>query len=231
MATSQKQRDAVNGWIRNNYSGKLLKDIVTIITKFFQLNMNSKIITESVAASFLDLIFDTVRKQKDYQSIQSLNTKLLYRASEQGFSSSKFFALCSVEEPTIVIIQNTLDHIFGGYTTKSWGSSGYWVNDPNAFLFTIQPKLSVIFHKAKHKETGYCAINISDGVNYGPIFGSMADIRIANKCNLKDSDNYCTSDVFEFDFIEMIGDNGWSIQKYQHNFVVKEYEVYSILYS
>ena len=31
---------------------------------------------------------------------------------------------------------------------------------------------------------------------------------VCNKCNLKNSDNYCTSDVFEFDFIEMIGDNG-----------------------
>ena len=46
--------------------------------------------------------------------------KLLYRASEHGYTASSFHECCNDKEPTLVVIKSSGGWIFGGYTTKSW---------------------------------------------------------------------------------------------------------------
>ena len=46
--------------------------------------------------------------------------KLLYRASEHGYTSESFHECCDNKGPTLVIIKSSEGWIFGGYTTRSW---------------------------------------------------------------------------------------------------------------
>ena len=47
--------------------------------------------------------------------------KLLYRASEHGYTAKSFHEYCDDKGPTLVIIKSSGGWIFGGYTAKSWG--------------------------------------------------------------------------------------------------------------
>ena len=46
--------------------------------------------------------------------------RLLYRASEHGYTAESFHECCDDQGPTLVIIKSSGGWIFGGYTTKSW---------------------------------------------------------------------------------------------------------------
>ena len=47
--------------------------------------------------------------------------RLLYRASEHGYTGSSFHECCDdIKGPTLVIIKSSGGWIFGGYTTQSW---------------------------------------------------------------------------------------------------------------
>ena len=47
--------------------------------------------------------------------------KLLYRASEHGYTGESFHKCCDdVKGPTLVVIKSSGGWIFGGYTTQSW---------------------------------------------------------------------------------------------------------------
>ena len=48
------------------------------------------------------------------------NWKLIYRASEHGYSAKSFHECCDDKGPTLVVIKSNGGWIFGGYTTKSW---------------------------------------------------------------------------------------------------------------
>ena len=47
------------------------------------------------------------------------NFVLIYRASRDGWHSSKFHALCDDKGPTVTVVKNG-NNIFGGYTEMSW---------------------------------------------------------------------------------------------------------------
>ena len=47
--------------------------------------------------------------------------KMIYRASEYGYSGESFHQYCdNVIGPTLVVIKSSIGWIFGGYTTQSW---------------------------------------------------------------------------------------------------------------
>ena len=54
--------------------------------------------------------------------------KLIYRASEHGYSAKSFHKYCdNVKGPTLVIIKSSEGYIFGGYTTQSWSGEGIYL--------------------------------------------------------------------------------------------------------
>ena len=122
-----------------------------------------------------------------------MNYQLLFRASENKYSSQAFHAACDSENDnckTIVIAQSEWGNIFGGYTSKSWSSSsekestsswslGIFKKDSSAFLFLL--------HDRDKEENKKCPIifNITpQSVEYaicclaecGPLFGEGADL-------------------------------------------------------
>ena len=78
------------------------------------------------------------------------NWKLIYRASEHGYTAESFHECCNDKGPTFVIIRSTEGWLFGGYTTKSWSGDciyemiyllhniGETKNDSSAFIFTLK---------------------------------------------------------------------------------------------
>ena len=45
---------------------------------------------------------------------------LCWRASLHGWAASTFHSLCDNKEPTVTIVKDTKNNIFGGYTSKPW---------------------------------------------------------------------------------------------------------------
>ena len=52
--------------------------------------------------------------------------KLLYRASEHGYTAKSFHKYCDDKGPTLIIIKSSEGWIFGGYTTQSWSGDGIY---------------------------------------------------------------------------------------------------------
>ena len=52
--------------------------------------------------------------------------KLIYRASEHGYTAKSFHNYCDDKGPTLIIIKSSEGWIFGGYTTQSWSGDGIY---------------------------------------------------------------------------------------------------------
>ena len=51
--------------------------------------------------------------------------KLLYRASENGYTAQSFHECCNDKGPTLIVIKSSGGWIFGGYTSQSWNGGIY----------------------------------------------------------------------------------------------------------
>ncbi|XP_067048025.1 uncharacterized protein [Acropora muricata] len=94
---------------------------------------------------------------------------LCWRASLHGWATATFHSLCNNKGPTVTIVKDTNNSIFGGYTSISWQTSLLWKNDSKAFLFSLKNptnnprKLLQIDNKSLYSVDHY--------VHYGPSFG------------------------------------------------------------
>ena len=100
--------------------------------------------------------------------------QLLYRASEDGFSSASFHQKCDGIKNTLTIIKTTNGNIFGGYTGRAWDCSGTHMYDTNSFIFSLINQSNEPF-KAKCIRNE-CAI--FGHSSYGPAYGGGCDLAI-----------------------------------------------------
>ena len=108
--------------------------------------------------------------------------KLLYKLTVNGDSASTFHSLCNNKGYTLSLIRNAKGYRCGGFISKSWTSCGNYVNDPNAFLFSLE------YNEQYFTIEGNNAFYDNSG--YGPTFGNGHDFYIANSCSQNFS-NYC----------------------------------------
>lgn len=95
--------------------------------------------------------------------------RLLYRASEMGFSAESFHSKCDRKANTLIIIKSYNLNVFGGYTQQDWSNcdEGYKA-DPNAFIFSLINKdNNPILIKCSDSQHAILARN-----GYGPVFGN-----------------------------------------------------------
>ena len=52
--------------------------------------------------------------------------RLIYRASEHGYTASSFHECCNDKESTLIVIKSSGGWLFGGYTTQSWSGDGIY---------------------------------------------------------------------------------------------------------
>ena len=105
--------------------------------------------------------------------------KLLYRASEHGFSGPEFHKHCDNIPHTFVLIKTQFGKVIGGYTPCNWEQSQP-INDPSKNSFLI----SLNLHEKMDLINSNQAISRMGG--YGPVFGNH-DICIRNQCNTNGS--------------------------------------------
>ena len=122
--------------------------------------------------------------KEECQSLQDLTESskehLLYRATKDGFHGRAFHSKCDGKWNTITIIKNNLNYVFGGFASSAWNSSGNYVNDPNAFIFSLRRAGISFKDKFTVKSAVYALAGIS---SCGPIFGGGHDIYIRNESN------------------------------------------------
>ena len=220
----EKQNKTVYGYVRNNYNGVYPEDIIKLIYMFYLLCIDSKIINDKGQSSLLNLLYDTLKGKEDYKNIKSMDTKLLYRASENSYLASKFHELCNNKGATITIARSDKDYVFGGFTSQSWeDKNAKNSTDPNAFLFAIRPNIKVFGFTEPYKD-GRKAIGHYR--KYGPTFGNGTDIWIHNRCNIGEN-NGAHPTTYAFKISEMFG--GEDFAGASHYFKITDYEVFSVI--
>jgi len=106
---------------------------------------------------------------------------LCWRASLHGWAASTFHSSCNNKGPTVTIVKDTNNNIFGGNTNIPWRSENGYKNDPKAFLFSLKNptnnprKLPQLDSSSPH--------SVYDYASYGPTFGSAHDLFIADSPN------------------------------------------------
>ena len=96
------------------------------------------------------------------------NFHLLYKISRDGCSARSFHQKCDGQGPTVTVLYNTKNTIFGGYLSQSWTSSGDCIKDTRAFLFRLQYNGSSNPLKFPVNDSTCAGYGHS---NYGPTFG------------------------------------------------------------
>ena len=209
----------VNGYVRQNWDGIYPVEIVKLIYEFYLLTMDSNILDKTEQISLLDLLWDRLRQQPENKNMKDMDTKLLFRASENEFEATSFHKLCDNKGATITIIHSKdNDYIFGGYTSKSWKLGGGTVSDLNAFLFKIRPNVAIFELKDRFGNGA-----IWNYTGYGPIFGTGHDVYIINNsvgCWKRNQNTY------DYTLIELCGEKGNSFGNV--TMTVQDYEVFSV---
>ncbi|XP_041862693.1 interferon-induced protein 44-like isoform X4 [Melanotaenia boesemani] len=95
----------------------------------------------------------------------TVRMKLLYKASIHGFTGAAFHQQCDNRYPTVSVGYNSSGYVFGGYTRQAFNQSGQYVNDDQAFLFSLSGEN---IHKYPVTSAPYAVKMIS---NTGPYFG------------------------------------------------------------
>jgi hypothetical protein len=152
--------------------------------------------------------------------------ELLYRGSENGFGSSAFHLRCDGKTNTLTIIKTMEnENVFGGFASAAWNSSGQYISDPNAFIFSLVNKYN---EPIKMKvDPGNIQYSLCGAASYGPFFGGGHDFAIFNNADSnKDSysnlgfsykhPNYSTGSIEAKEFLAG-----------SFNFQLREIEVYS----
>ena len=205
-----------------------------LCTDFLPYLFDSTILT-SDEAHILDTLLHQhleTRQGVHTESKTELEYKLLFRASEHGFSAKEYHKHCDEKSDTITILYNEYGYVFGGYFHHKWSVSDRYrfKNDRSARLFLLRSADKEIVlpkvYKPIEREIG----TIRYYPDAGPVFGWGEEIHIVDACDkIKESytrPGYCynipkTNEMCGGD--EPLPGNGthWK-------YLVKEYEIFQI---
>jgi len=166
--------------------------------------------------------------------------KLLFRASKNQFQSYQFHRKCdNKKNPTLVVVETTLKHVFGGFTVSPWNQNGNYGFDGQAFIFKVrEPGMEKTKWKKQYKQMQRTfgkqlwripgKYNVTQPVNatnngngYGPTFGGGHDFYICNMSNTQTGSysNAGNSYSCPVSNVFLAG---------SYNFMTKEYEVFEL---
>jgi hypothetical protein len=119
----------------------------------------------------------------------NFNLKLIYRASEDGFSATDFHRRCDGYPNTLTIVKvKGNNNIFGGFSSLSWGTENNYKEDNDAYIFSLVNKynrpIRFPYVSAKLNEKSEEVYSIYSNSLYGPSFGGGPDLSIASNSNM-----------------------------------------------
>lgn len=189
--------------------------------------LQPRILCSKMFANSKLLVNDTAKLEttlNEWLGVPKQNWKLLFRASEHGFSSKAFHKHCDGVEPTYVLVLGTKGYLSGGYSHQAWTSgingSGRFKACSKAFLFRLQcPDRNVscpVRYEIKKKIFAY-----GHHETWGPEFGGGSDLLIANSCHLNEDSHSNFPHSYD-------GEDASSTSLFgSYHFTVVEYEVFT----
>jgi len=114
-----------------NYCFKVNLKPLTLLPKFSLENETSLTIHQ--------IIFLNINLPHEMRNLW----RPLFNTDVHGESFSKFTGCISNQGPTIIVIWDDQDHIFGGFATDSWKMGPKFVGKPESFLFHLNPKMNI----------------------------------------------------------------------------------------
>jgi len=129
--------------------------------------------------------------------------------NKKGFKNHDFHRWCDGKANTLTIIkvvkvdlstdEVTNTYIFGGFTSKKWSSTAGFIQDDEAFIFSLLngDNIKGVYGVRKDRATGIVGRD-----NYGPTFGSSAflDIRVNAGSTPEIPDNKADTSLFGMSF-------------------------------
>ena len=152
---------------------------------------------------------------------------LIYRGTRDGFSGSNFHKACDKKGKTLVLVKSNTNHVFGGFASTRWNSSGLRRRAPGSFIFTLtnmyetQPTK---FHlKNDRDKSAVCHY----GTGYGPVFGGGHDLLMYSNCNT----NTGSYSNFPYAYEDTTGKGSsiFSGSTDSNHFNVQEIEVFKVI--
>ncbi|CEM39218.1 unnamed protein product [Vitrella brassicaformis CCMP3155] len=65
--------------------------------------------------------------------------RLLYRGTRDSFDCRQFHRICDGQGHTLTVALSDKGHVFGGYSTRDWKSTGKFENTLHSWLFALSP--------------------------------------------------------------------------------------------
>ena len=195
-----------------NCLGKTEEDFKTY--EKFSEDFDKTIIKESKVIESID-DFNLIQKGIKHTLKKSIkDIKLLYRASKDGDNSNDFHSKCDNKGSTVTFIKTKDSRRFGGFTNKSWNKNNNWINDSNAFIFSLDNNECYYYNNSGNQIFG--------SSSSGPIWGDGKDINISSGC--LSFENSSTKQSSSFNYKEKI--NALSGKE---QFQVQDYETYQVI--
>ena len=142
------------------------------------------------------LILNDIENLYFSQMTHFKSSALLYRATRDGFNASAFHRKCDGKPNTVTLIKTDSNDVFGGFASAAWNSSGRYMADTSAFVFSLRKKGSSKNEKFMIKPE-YSNKALIGNHNYGPIFGGGNDYAVNKRCFDCDYDCYCTGNEYD----------------------------------
>ena len=178
-------------------------------------NSNNK--NNILSKDFENKLINYIKESETYKD-KIISFKLLYKASIDGDLASSFHNKVDNKGSILVIIKTIEERIIGGFSSKSWSSKNIYIEDDEAFLFSLNNFNEKKFELKSENKDKACYHNKDEG----PHFGINALI-VSNNC-LTTTDNACAKDTYQFIRFNLIGKYGFS------KFKIKDYEVYNVIF-
>jgi len=150
---------------------------------------------------------------------------LLLRSSRDGGSKEKFHELCDNKGATLIIVKSKqYNHVFGGYTSVPWKSSGDWQSDESAFLFLLRSSFG---HSPKLINLKQSDNAVAHGSYYGAVMGNTAIVLSYN--NNQHYSNINPSFIDDISGNALCGGQTYdATNNKNHYFSLDNYEVFSL---
>jgi len=143
---------------------------------YFQLKFPSPLDSNVLSFQLQQILIEWLGNQKR-------TLKLLYQGSRDGYRATNFHQKCENKGATITIIKSSSGHLFGGYTSQSWDSSGNYKSDPLAFIFTLTNPFDIPPTKFPIQQAGN-AIHARmeyDDMTAGNIWSRATEFNLSNR--------------------------------------------------
>ena len=183
--------------LKDDMKNKIYNFEVDALSKYSSIIRNDE--EESIIGDMISIL-----KVKKY--------RLLYKATRDGDSASKFHSMCDNYNNLIVLIETREGLRFGGFTSSKFKGSAHLKKDNNAFLFSLD--LQKVYKIMPEVYAIYCYPNSGPSFSRGSMYVPDHFFEKYGKTGTKGGPYQ-----FEFDY---------ELNNGKKDFIVKELEVFQV---